>query len=186
MNKSRRFFIKKSLVLAVSMCVLSGNAVYAEEVVTRDNYIYKNEILDKNYQLILRHTLVPEKAKRDILRNDYEIIYNNKAYVVKNEHNFFLLGKKGKIVAKGPTFIQIIPEKINNLKVKVDDVVVEFNNDTVIVKRNNLEKVYTVIVKRNNLEKVYKNESSARIIYDFERRVIKYLKNDKLEQKESF
>ena len=51
--------------------------------------------------------------------------------------------------------------------------VVEFNNDT-------------VIVKRNNLEKVYKNESSARIIYDFERRVIKYLKNDKLEQKESF
>lgn len=173
MNKSRRLFIKKSLVLAVSMCVLSGNAVYAEEVVTRDNYIYKNEILDKNYQLILRHTLVPEKAKRDILRNDYEIIYNNKAYVVKNEHNFFLLGKKGKIVAKGPTFIQIIPEKINNLKVKVDDVVVEFNNDT-------------VIVKRNNLEKVYKNESSARIIYDFERRVIKYLKNDKLQQEECF
>ena len=76
-------------------------------------------------------------------------------------------------MTKGPTFIQIIPEKINNLKVKVDDVVVEFNNDT-------------VIVKRNNLEKVYKNESSARIIYDFERRVIKYLKNDKLEQKESF
>lgn len=76
-------------------------------------------------------------------------------------------------MTKGPTFIQIIPEKINNLKVKVDDVVVEFNNDT-------------VIIKRNNLEKVYKNESSARIIYDFERRVIKYLKNDKLEQKESF
>ena len=158
MNKSRRLFIKKSLVLAVSMCVLSGNAVYAEEVVTRDNYIYKNEILDKNYQLILRHTLVHEKAKRDILRNDYEIIYNNKAYVVKNEHNFFLLGKKGKIV---------------NLKVKVDDVVVEFNNDT-------------VIVKRNNLEKVYKNESSVRVLYDLEKRVIKYFENDKLQQEECF
>lgn len=173
MNKSRRLFIKKSLVLAVSMCIFNGNTVYAEEVVTKDNYIYKNEIIDNKYQLKLLHILVPEKAKRDILRNDYEITYNNKKYIVKNEHNFFLLGKSGKIVAKGPTFIQIIPEKINNLKVKVDDVVVEFNNDT-------------VIVKRNNLEKVYKNESSARIIYDFERRVIKYLKNDKLEQKESF
>lgn len=173
MNKSRRLFIKKSLVLAVSMCIFNGNTVYAEEVVTKDNYIYKNEIIDNKYQLKLLHILVPEKAKRDILRNDYEITYNNKKYIVKNEHNFFLLGKSGKIVAKGPTFIQIIPEKINNLKVKVDDVVVEFNNNT-------------VIVKRNNLEKVYKNESSARIIYDFERRVIKYLKNDKLEQKESF
>lgn len=173
MNKSRRLFIKKSLVLAVSMCIFNGNTVYAEEVVTKDNYIYKNEIIDNNYQLKLLQTLVPEKAKRNILQNDYEITYNNKKYIVKNEHNFFLLGKSGKIVAKGPTFIQIIPEKINNLKVKVDDVVVEFNNNA-------------VIVKRNNLEKVYKNESSARIIYDFERRVIKYLKNDKLEQKESF
>lgn len=173
MNKSRRLFIKKSLVLAVSICVFSGNAVYCEEVVTKDNYIYKNEIIDNNYQLKLLHILVPEKAKRNILQNDYEITHNNKKYIVKNEHNFLLLGKSGKVVTKGPTFIQIIPEKINNLKVKVDDVVVEFNNDT-------------VIIKRNNLEKVYKNESSARIIYDFERRVIKYLKNDKLEQKESF
>ena len=173
MNKSRRLFIKKSLVLAVSMCILNGNTVYAEEVVTKDNYIYKNEIIDNNYQLKLLHTLVPEKAKRYILKNDYEITYNNKKYIVKNEHNFFLLGKSGNIVAKGPTFIQIIPEKINNLKVKVDDVVVEFNNDT-------------VIVKRNNLEKVYKNESSARIIYDFEKRVIKYFENDKLQQEECF
>lgn len=49
MNKSRRLFIKKSLVLAVSICVFSGNAVYCEEVVTKDNYIYKNETIDNNY-----------------------------------------------------------------------------------------------------------------------------------------
>ena len=30
MNKSRRLFIKKSLVLAVSMCIFNGNTVYAE------------------------------------------------------------------------------------------------------------------------------------------------------------
>ena len=84
MNKSRRLFIKKSLVLAVSMCIFNGNTVYAEEVVTKDNYIYKNEIIDNNYQLKLLHILVPEKAKRYILRNDYEITYNNKKYIVKN------------------------------------------------------------------------------------------------------
>ena len=85
MNKSRRLFIKKSLVLAVSMCIFSGNTVYAEEVVTKDNYIYKNETIDNNYQLKLLHILVPEKAKRNILQNDYEITYNNKKYIVKNE-----------------------------------------------------------------------------------------------------
>lgn len=167
MDYKKRLFLKSAVVSIglLSLGVSFDSLSFAEEV-TKDNYVYKEEVLDDKYPLVLSHININEKAKRsDVKKIDCIINYNGKEYVVDKIHNAILSTNEGNILIKSQRKISFNVKNIPNLKVKADDILITFTGDT-------------VILDRNNVKKTFNSNEVEHVVYDYLHRALKYRKID--------
>ncbi len=165
MDYQKRLFLK-SAVIGIGLLAfgVSFDSLSFAERVTKENYLYKKEVLDDKYPLVLSHIRVDERVReREMLPLSCSINYNGKTYIVDERHNAELTIGKGVVFVKAPEGAVFYVKNVPNLSVKVDDTLFYFTGDT-------------AILDRNNVKKTFNSNEVKFIVYDYLNRVLRYRK----------